>query len=89
VNCTSNKELEANYEFQTRSVSLHINDVVNKPIIVAKLVCILKAAIKITAFKADIKCWYKLLHGIFWSDVQKWTKFIWWKFPGILRKKNK
>jgi hypothetical protein len=56
---TSNKELKANYEFQTLSVLLRINDVVNEPKIVAKLVCILKATITICAFKADIKCWYK------------------------------
>jgi len=41
---------------QTLSVLFHISDVVNEQKIVAKLVCILKAVIKISAFKADIKC---------------------------------
>jgi len=49
----SQKELKANYELQTLSASL--NDVINKPKIIARLACILKAAITITAFTADIK----------------------------------
>ena len=53
---TSQKELKANYELHTLSALLHINDVVNEPKIIARLVRILKAAITTTAFKADIKC---------------------------------